>query len=87
MRTLIVISDTHGNAKAVEGLRALIAENDYLVHLGDGAGDVRGIMHEYPDKVYLCAGNCDFFSTLPSEGILEIEKVRISFCVVRLCNI
>ena len=57
MKTLIVISDSHGNLKAVEKLRPLVAENDAVVHLGDGAGDMRGIMREFPEKTYLCGGN------------------------------
>lgn len=80
MTKLIVISDSHGNGKGVEGLRALIAENDLVVHLGDGAGDMRDILREYPEKVYLCGGNCDFFSPYPDEGILNVEGVRIFYC-------
>lgn len=80
MKTLIVVSDSHGNIKGIDALRARIAENDYFIHLGDGAGDTREIMREYPDKVYLCAGNCDFFSPLPADGVLDIEGVRIFYC-------
>ena len=80
MKTLIVISDSHGNLKAVEKLRPLVAENDAVVHLGDGAGDMRGIMREFPEKTYLCGGNCDFFSPYPEEGIIELESVRIFYC-------
>ncbi len=80
MKKLIVLSDTHGNRKGVEALRARIAENDFVIHLGDGAGDLRELMREYPDKMYLCAGNCDFFSPYLEEGVLEVEQVRIFYC-------
>ncbi len=80
MKKIIALSDTHGSKRGVEKLRPLIAENDYVVHLGDGAGDMREITAEYPDKVYACAGNCDFCSPLPDEGILEVEQVRIFYC-------
>ena len=80
MKRLIVISDTHGSTKGIEKLLPLIAENDYVIHLGDGAGDMREVMNLYPDKVYLCAGNCDFFSTLPFEGTLDVEQLRIMYC-------
>ncbi len=80
MKKLIILSDTHGNKKGLEGVRPLIFENDYLIHLGDGAGDLRELVKEYPEKVYRCAGNCDFFSSLPDEGILEVEQVRIFYC-------
>ena len=80
MKKLLVISDTHGSRKGIEKLKPLIAENDYIVHLGDGAGDMREIMGNYPDKVYVCAGNCDFFSLFPDEGILEVEYLKIFYC-------
>ncbi len=80
MKKLIVLSDSHGNRKAVEKLAPLVEENDYCIHLGDGAGDMRTLMERYPDKIYQCAGNCDFFSPLPDEGILDIEQVRIYYC-------
>ena len=80
MKTIVVISDSHGNLNAVEELLHLIVENDYCVHLGDGAGDMKGVFYQYPDKTYLCAGNCDFFAPYPSEGVLEVEDARIFYC-------
>ncbi len=80
MKKLIVLSDSHGNRKAVGKLFPLFAENDYILHLGDGAGDMREVSQRYPDKLYHCAGNCDFFSPLPEEGVLEVERVRIFYC-------
>ena len=80
MKRLIVLSDSHGNAKGVSDLLPLIAENDYVIHLGDGAGDMREARGLYPDKVYACAGNCDFFSPLLEDGVLDIEGVSIYFC-------
>ncbi len=80
MKTLVVFSDTHGSRKGIDSIMPLIAENDIVVHLGDGAGDVREVTKQYPEKVYVCAGNCDFFSPLPTEGILEVESLRIFYC-------
>ncbi len=80
MKKLIVFSDSHGNYKEIEKLLPRIVENDYVVHLGDGAGDMREIMRRYPEKVYVCAGNCDFFSAYPGEEVLEVEQVRILCC-------
>ena len=80
MKKLIVISDTHGSQKGIEKLAPLIAENDYVIHLGDGAGDMREISKLYPDKVYVCAGNCDFFSVLPDEGTMDVEYLKIMYC-------
>ncbi len=80
MTKLIIFSDTHGNRKSVEALRPLIAENDIVVHLGDGVADLREITREFPEKTYACAGNCDFFSPYPEGGIIEAEKFRIFYC-------
>ncbi len=80
MKTLLIFSDTHGNAKGVSELLPLIAENDYVVHLGDGWADMREARSFYPEKVYACGGNCDFVSLLPDDGELEVEGVKIYFC-------
>lgn len=80
MKTLVVISDSHGNFANVEALLPRIEENDYLVHLGDGAGDLRSVWDVCPDKIYQCTGNCDRFAFAEEEGVLEIEGVRIFYC-------
>lgn len=80
MKTLIILSDTHGNRNVAEQLSILAAENDYIVHLGDGAGDMKVLRNLYPEKVYACVGNCDLYAPLPEEDILEIERVRIFYC-------
>ena len=80
MKKLIIISDTHGSRKGIEKLMPLIAENDYVIHLGDGAGDMREVMDAYPDKAYFVAGNCDFFSAIPDEGVIEVEWLKIMYC-------
>ena len=80
MKKCIILSDTHGSLKGIEKLKLLFQENDYIIHLGDGAGDLKEIFSEYPDKVYQCKGNCDFVSAYPDEGVLEIEQVRILYC-------
>lgn len=80
MTKILVVSDTHGNAKGLEELAPLVAENDYIIHLGDGAGDMRELRTQYPDKVFVCAGNCDFFSPLPTCGELETEYLKIFYC-------
>lgn len=80
MTKILVLSDSHGNRKGIEGLRGLIAENDLVIHLGDGAGDMREIFSEYPEKTYICSGNCDFGSPYPAEGILSVEYLNIFYC-------
>jgi len=80
MKKLVIVSDSHGNMKGIEKMRPLFMENDYVIHLGDGVGDMRSIWSENPEKVYLCSGNCDFFAVYPEEGVLEIEGLRIFYC-------
>ena len=80
MKRILIVSDSHGNSKGINELAPLIAENDFVIHLGDGASDMREIRDTYPEKVYACAGNCDFFSPLPTDGELEIEQMKIYFC-------
>ena len=80
MKKIIILSDSHGNVKGVNELLSLAMENDYVIHLGDGVADIRELRDACPDKVYFCAGNCDFFSGYPTDGVLEIEGVRIFYC-------
>lgn len=80
MKRLIVVSDSHGNAKAVEKLLPLIKENHYFVHLGDGISDLRAVLENFPKKTYFCLGNCDFYGGVSDEGILEVEDVKIFYC-------
>ena len=80
MKRLIVVSDSHGNAKAVEKLLPLIQENHYFLHLGDGVSDVSVALNECSKKTYFCAGNCDFYGGVAEEGVLEVENVKIFYC-------
>lgn len=79
MKTFVVLSDSHGRRGAIEKLRPLFAENDYIVHLGDGSGDVRGTFGEYPEKTYVLRGNCDF-AYGEEECVIEAEGVRLFCC-------
>ena len=79
MKTFVVLSDSHGRRKVAEKLAPLFAENDYIVHLGDGAGDMREVSGRYPDKTYVMRGNCDFVSGL-EEAVIEAEGVSVMCC-------
>lgn len=73
----MLISDTHGNRRAVEELDHLFAESDYIIHLGDTSDDGAKIRAKYPDKTYLLNGNCDFMKLGENELTLEIEGLKI----------
>lgn len=80
MKTLVVVSDSHGQVQNVNALGGLAEENDYFIHLGDGASDARDLYKAYPEKTYVCRGNCDAFSPYPTEYTLEVEWLKILCC-------
>lgn len=80
MKTLIAVSDTHGNRSFYDTVGTVLAESDYIVHLGDTSADGREILKSYPDKTTVINGNCDPFKLGENEKVLEIEGVRILAC-------
>lgn len=81
MKNIVVLSDTHGRTSNVKTLSAVFAEADYVIHLGDGAADMKEIKSLHPEKTFVCRGNCDIFSSDSlSEGELEVEGVKFFFC-------
>lgn len=78
MKTIVVLSDSHYRG-AVRKLEPLFQENDYIVHLGDGSGEMRSVLDEYPDKVRVCRGNCDAFFG-EDEFVLDLEGVSLFCC-------
>ena len=40
MKTILVLSDTHGNLSDMEKLKGIMAESDYVFHLGDYQSDI-----------------------------------------------
>lgn len=77
MKTLTVISDTHGNMRKITELNAIFEECDYIVHLGDTSSDGARIRAQFPDKTILINGNCDPVKLGEDEKVIEIENVRI----------
>lgn len=79
MKTFVILSDTHRNTKPLEKIATVLAECDYIIHLGDMAGDARELMCAYPEKTYVIAGNNDFWGG-ESEIVLDAEGRRIFAC-------
>ncbi len=79
MKTFVVLSDSHGRYKNVQKISPLFAENDYVVHLGDGSSDMRPYTSQDPDKFYVLKGNCDF-SYGQEECVIEAEGVSVLCC-------
>ncbi len=79
MKTFVIISDSHGRRGAIDRVKGLFAENDFVIHLGDGSSEMRPYSFEDPEKVRVCKGNCDF-SYGEEEFVLEVEGVSILCC-------
>ena len=77
MKTVVVLSDTHGNIGGIEKLDGILSESDYIIHLGDTSGDGAKIARKYPDKTYLVNGNCDIMHCGENELVIDIEDIKI----------
>lgn len=74
---ILVFSDSHG---VLEPMLALAADYSpqLIIHLGDGAGDIKRLKKELPDTpVINVRGNCDSLSTLPEREITELCGHRL----------
>ena len=80
MKTVIVVSDSHGNRAALDKLFPVFAESDYIIHLGDTSSDGLYIKKAFGDKTYLLNGNCDAAKLGADETVIEIEGVKIFAC-------
>lgn len=74
---IAVISDTHGNyplaLRACEEVEPL----DAVIHLGDGADDVRILEQVVACRIISVAGNCDLGSTASRELLWEESGRRM----------
>ncbi len=91
MKTVVIVSDSHGNRQAIDGLDAIFSESDCIIHLGDTSSDGNYIKKKHPEKTYLLNGNCDLYSKFgeddcdvfplgEKEAVLDIEGVKIFAC-------
>ena len=80
MKKIIVVSDSHGNRKALDSLDGIFAESDLIIHLGDTSSDGGYIRSKYPDKTVVINGNCDIMSVGERERIINCEGVNILAC-------
>ncbi len=77
---ILVMSDCHGNRRALETV--LDRHNDIkkVFYLGDGVNAVDEIKAFYPDKTfYTVSGNCDWGSDHPQYGETVVEGIRVVF--------
>ncbi|MBR1968187.1 MAG: metallophosphoesterase [Clostridia bacterium] len=74
MKKIVVISDTHGDYRAIDKLLPIINESDYLFHLGDFYRDIRAYERELKCKLYSVLGNCDGGG---DDELITIDGVKI----------
>ena len=80
MKSIIVLSDTHGNRGDIRKLYPLFTECDCIIHLGDTSSDGSMIRSDFAGKTYLLNGNCDVPRLGEDTLTLEIEGVKIFAC-------
>ena len=80
MKKIIVVSDSHGNRQALDGLDLIFAESDMIIHLGDTSSDGGYVRNKYPDKTVVISGNCDIISVGEKEKVLRVEGIDIFAC-------
>ena len=80
MKKVIIVSDSHGNRRALDGLDGIFAESDCIIHLGDTSSDGNYVRGKYPDRTVVINGNCDVFDAGEKETVLNVEGVNIFAC-------
>lgn len=77
---ILVISDSHGDYRAVRDAALSQMRAEVIIHCGDGESEAESLRRDFPDKaVYCVKGNCDWGSRLPVQGELCIEGKKIIY--------
>lgn len=78
MKTILVMSDTHGNRSLMRAAAVRYAdEADTIIHLGDYSGDAEFIKTLTHKKVYAIKGNCDIASSARNEVLIRTGGKKI----------
>lgn len=76
---IAVVSDTHRFDRYINLAKDLIGDADILIHLGDNIEDVDTLSNGFNGVVYAVAGNCDFSTKYPKEGLIEVNDIKIFY--------
>lgn len=74
MKKVIIVSDTHGNKKAIDNIFEKY-QFDYLLFLGDTISDLGIYIND--ERVKAVRGNCDFFSGEKHDRVVGVEGLTI----------
>lgn len=75
MKKIVVLSDTHGNMRAIAKISEIMYESDYVFHLGDKYEDMDIYAPVLKDKLYRVHGNCDYGNQ--KTIVVEIEGRKL----------
>lgn len=79
MKKITVVSDSHGNRRALDGLFKIFSESDIIIHLGDTSADGNYILSGFPQALVI-NGNCDPVKLGDDERVIQAEDVKIFAC-------
>ncbi|MDE6868615.1 MAG: metallophosphoesterase [Clostridia bacterium] len=79
MKKITVVSDSHGNRRALDGLDTVFSESDIIIHLGDTSADGSYLQSKYPQTL-IVNGNCDPVKLGENERVIEVEGLKIFAC-------
>ncbi len=77
MKTILILSDTHGMKPSVASAVRRFPEADMIFHLGDYSSDADYIRRLTDKPVYNVRGNCDLRASAEQELVLSVEGVKI----------
>ena len=77
MKTIVAISDTHGNVSVIDKLLPIINESTYCVHLGDYQRDIWAYRNDINCSLCSVKGNCDGGG---EDDIFEIDDIKVLAC-------
>ncbi len=78
MKTLAVLSDTHGNVKDIQKILPIMQSCDYVVHLGDCMRDMYPFKEVLGTRLIQVKGNCDHEAGIKTAE-LEVEGKKLFF--------
>ncbi len=77
MKTILILSDTHGVKIKILAAVRRFPDVDMILHLGDYSRDADYIRTLTDKPVYNVRGNCDLGQTAEAELLLSVEGVKI----------